>query len=118
MVLVTKRLAVAPFELKLGPNESYGRAASVGTPPGVKKSQIRAKIIVKLPIHRSDGRYVNEIDLRQISRFHPEICGFLQSISQAPSLRTPSSFPVSGRSGVGELQTWKKRVDMPKKAAF
>ena len=51
-VLVTKRVAVAPFELNLGPNESYGRAASVGTPPGAKTAQIRAKIIVKLPIHR------------------------------------------------------------------
>ena len=29
MILVTKRVVVAPFELKLGPNESYGRAASV-----------------------------------------------------------------------------------------
>ena len=26
------------FELKLGPNESYRRAASVGTPPGAKKA--------------------------------------------------------------------------------
>ena len=33
-------VAMAPFELKLGPNESYGRAASVGTPPGAKKAQI------------------------------------------------------------------------------
>ena len=54
-----KWVAVAPFELKLGPNESYGRAASVGTPPGAKTAQIRAKIIVKLPIHRPGGRYVN-----------------------------------------------------------
>ena len=43
-----KRVAVAPFELKLGPNESYGRAASVKPPPGAKQAQIRAKIIVKL----------------------------------------------------------------------
>ena len=57
-VLVTKRVAVAPFEPKIGPNESYGRAASVGTPPGAKKTQIRAKILVKLPIHRPGGRYV------------------------------------------------------------
>ena len=55
MILVTKWVAVAPFELKLGPNESYRRAASVGTPPGAKKAQIRAKIIVKLPIHRPGG---------------------------------------------------------------
>ena len=39
---------MAPFELKLGPNESYGRAASVKPPPGAKKAQIRAKIRVKL----------------------------------------------------------------------
>ena len=43
-----KWVAVAPFELKLGPNESYGRAASVNPPPGAKKAQIRAKIRVKL----------------------------------------------------------------------
>ena len=48
IVLGVKGVAVAPFELKLGPNESYGRAAYVGTPPGAKKAQIRAKIIVKL----------------------------------------------------------------------
>ena len=59
MILVTKRVAMAPFELKLGPNESYRRAASVGTPPGAKTAQIRAKIIVKLPINRPGGRYVN-----------------------------------------------------------
>ena len=57
-VLVTKRVAVAPFELNIGPNESYGRAASVGTPPGAQKAQIRAKFIVKLPINRPGGRYV------------------------------------------------------------
>ena len=51
-VLVTKRVAVAPFELKIGPNESYRRAASVGTPPGSRKAQIRANIAVKLPINR------------------------------------------------------------------
>ena len=39
-VLVTKRVAVAPFELKIGPNESYGRGASVGTPPRAQKTQI------------------------------------------------------------------------------
>ena len=55
-----KRVVVAPFELKLGPNESYGRAASVGTPPRAKNPQIQAKIIVKLPIHRPGGRYVME----------------------------------------------------------
>ena len=49
MILVTKRVAVAPFELKIGPNESYGCAASVGTPPGAKTAQIRAKIRVNLP---------------------------------------------------------------------
>ena len=51
MILLTKRVTMAPFELKLGPNESYGRAASVGTPPGAKRNQIRAKIKIKLPIH-------------------------------------------------------------------
>ena len=56
-----KRVAVAPFELKIGPDESYGRAASVGTPPGAKTAQIRAKIIVKLPINRPGGRYVTKI---------------------------------------------------------
>ena len=49
-VLGVKWVAVAPFELKIGSNESYRRAASVGTPPGAKKAQIRAKIIFKLPI--------------------------------------------------------------------
>ena len=39
MISVTKRVAVAPFELKLGPHESYGRATSVKTPPGPKKAQ-------------------------------------------------------------------------------
>ena len=43
-----KWVAVAPFELKLGPNESHGRAASVNPPPGGKKAHIQAKIIVKL----------------------------------------------------------------------
>ena len=59
MTLVTKRVTMAPFKLKPGPNGSYGRAASVGTPPGAQKAQIRTKIIVKLPIHRPGGRYVN-----------------------------------------------------------
>ena len=63
MTLVTKRVAVAPFELNIGPNESDGRAASVGTPPGAKTAQIRAKIIVKLPIHRPGGRYVNLVNI-------------------------------------------------------
>ena len=58
MILVTKRVAVAPLELKLSPNESYGRAASVGTPAGAQKAQIQATIIIKLPIHRPGGRYV------------------------------------------------------------
>ena len=39
-VLVTKRVTMAPFELKLGPNESYGRAASVGSPPGAQNDNI------------------------------------------------------------------------------
>ena len=43
-VLVTKRVAVAPFELNIGPNESYRRAASARTPPGAKTAQFRAKI--------------------------------------------------------------------------
>ena len=43
-----KRVAVAPFELKIGANESYRCAASVKPPPGTKKAQIRAKIRVKL----------------------------------------------------------------------
>ena len=60
IVLGVKWVAVVPFELKLGPNESYGRAASFGTPPGATKAQIRAKIIVKLPIHRPGGRYLIE----------------------------------------------------------
>ena len=28
MIVVTKQVAVAPFELKINPNGSYGRAAS------------------------------------------------------------------------------------------
>ena len=52
VILVTKRVDVAPFELKLGPNESYGRTASVGIPPGAKKVKRRTNIIIKLPIHR------------------------------------------------------------------
>ena len=48
-VLVTKRVAVAPFDLKISQNESYRRAASVGTPSGAKTAQIRAKITVNLP---------------------------------------------------------------------
>ena len=47
-VLGVKWVAVAPFELKLGPNESSGRAASVKPPLRPKKAQLRAKIIVKL----------------------------------------------------------------------
>ena len=43
-----KWVAMPPFELKLGPNESSGRAASVKPPPGAKQAQIRAKIRVKL----------------------------------------------------------------------
>ena len=37
----------------MNPTGDYGRAASVGTLPGAQKAQIRAQIIVKLPIHRS-----------------------------------------------------------------
>ena len=44
LVLGVKWVAVAPFELKIGPNKFYGRAASVKPPPGAKKAQIRAKI--------------------------------------------------------------------------
>ena len=44
-----KWVAVAPFELKLGPSESYGRAASIETPPRAQAAQIRAKITVNLP---------------------------------------------------------------------
>ena len=36
--LGVKGVAAAPFELKLGPKESYGRAASVNPPPGAKKA--------------------------------------------------------------------------------
>ena len=61
MILVTKRVAVSLFALKLGPNESYGRAASVKTPPRAQKAQIRAKIIVRLRIHRPGGRYAIHI---------------------------------------------------------
>ena len=43
-VLVTKRVAVALFELKIGPNGSCGRAASVGTPPGAKKNRFEPKL--------------------------------------------------------------------------
>ena len=49
IVLGLKWVAVAPFELKLGPNESYRRAASVETPPRAQTAQIRAKITVNLP---------------------------------------------------------------------
>ena len=48
MVWGMKRVAVAPFELKLGPNKSYRRAASVKPLPGAPKAQIRAKIRVIL----------------------------------------------------------------------
>ena len=36
IVLVTKRVAVAPFELKLGPNGSHRRAASFEPSPGAQ----------------------------------------------------------------------------------
>ena len=49
IVLGVKWVAVAPFERKIGPNESYGRAASVGAVPGAKTAQIRAKNIVVTP---------------------------------------------------------------------
>ena len=74
--MVTKWVAVAPFELKLGPNESYGRAASVGTPPGAKKAQIRAKIIVKLPIHRPGGRYVMIISQYYVKYFGGKLADY------------------------------------------
>ena len=35
--------AVAPFELKIGPNKSHGRAASVKPPPGAKKESRNRK---------------------------------------------------------------------------
>ena len=54
-----KWAAVAPFELKIGPNESYGRAASVKPPPGAKKAQIRAKIIVRLRVGGMSRRREN-----------------------------------------------------------
>ena len=43
MILGTKWVTVGPFEVKLGANGSYGRAASLGTPPGAETTQIRAK---------------------------------------------------------------------------
>ena len=57
-----KWVAVAPFELKLGPNESYRRAASVETPPGAKTAQIQAKIRAYLPRWpiRREPHYVNQ----------------------------------------------------------
>ena len=63
IVLGVKRVAVAPFELKIGPNESYGRAASVGIPPGAKTAQIRAKIRVNLPRWpiRREPQYVRSV---------------------------------------------------------
>ena len=57
-----KWVAVAPCELKLGPNESYGRAASVKPPPGAKKAQIRAKIIVKLQGRRHGCSHLNNCE--------------------------------------------------------
>ena len=40
IVLGVKWVAVAPFELKLCPNESYGRAAAFQTPPGNQNANI------------------------------------------------------------------------------
>ena len=40
MILVTKRVAVAPFELKLNPHGSYRRHASFQTTPGAQKAHI------------------------------------------------------------------------------
>ena len=36
----TKRVAMAPFELKISPNGSYRRAASFETPPGTQNAHI------------------------------------------------------------------------------
>ncbi|MZH46805.1 MAG: hypothetical protein F3739_07250 [Nitrospinae bacterium] len=70
---------MAPFELKLGPNESYGLSASVKPPPGAKKAQIRAKIIVKLqgsaaraqPLKfpYGDARFGIDIEIESTSTF-------------------------------------------------
>ena len=46
IVLGVKWVAVAPLEVKLGPNESYRHTAFVKPPPGATKAQIRGKIIV------------------------------------------------------------------------
>ena len=43
-VLGVKWVAVAPFELKLGPSGSYGRAASVGTPPRAQNAKFEPKL--------------------------------------------------------------------------
>ena len=58
-----KWVAMAPFELEIGPNESYGRAASVKPPPGDKKAQIRAKIIVRLRVGGMSCRRENTMIL-------------------------------------------------------
>ena len=42
-VLGVKRVAVAPFELKIGPNESYGHAASVKPLPEPKRPRFEPK---------------------------------------------------------------------------
>ena len=42
--LGVKRVAVAPFELKISANEPYGRAASVKPPPGAKRPRFEPKL--------------------------------------------------------------------------
>ena len=74
-VLVTKRVAVAPFELKIGPNGSYGRAASVKPTPGAKKAQIRAKIAVKLQGSAAWAQPLKLTKEKDCSLFHsPPAC--------------------------------------------
>ena len=38
-----------------------------------KTAQIRAKIIVKLPIHRPGGRYVNEVHIGYDQKVNPHL---------------------------------------------
>ena len=64
-----KRVAVAPFELKLGPNESYGRAASVGTRPGAEKAQFRAKIILSGAAISGTAMVFLVLPVRRIAEF-------------------------------------------------
>ena len=44
MILVTKRVAVPPFELKLGPNESYGRARPLEPLLEPKRPKLKLKL--------------------------------------------------------------------------